>query len=92
VVNAGDGADEHPTQALLDAYMMLGRRGRLAGLTVAIVGDVLHSRVARSKVLLPHTLGADVNRSGRPPAAGRVDAWPVKTTHDLNRCCPPPPW
>src|ERR1044071_8588009 len=52
VVNAGDGTHEHPTQALLDAYTMRSRHGQLDGLNVAIVGDVLHSRVARSNVLL----------------------------------------
>ena len=52
VLNAGDGTHEHPTQALLDAYTMRSRLGRLAGLQVVIVGDVLHSRVARSNVLL----------------------------------------
>src|SRR5206468_146221 len=60
VINAGDGTHEHPTQALLDAYTMRDRLGRVEGLNVAIVGDVLHSRVARSNVLLLSTLGADV--------------------------------
>ena len=66
VVNAGDGTHEHPTQALLDAYTMRARLGRLAGLNVAIVGDVLHSRVARSNVLLLHTLGAKVTLVAPP--------------------------
>src|SRR5256886_954356 len=66
VVNAGDGTHEHPTQALLDAYTMRSRLGRLDGLSVAIVGDVLHSRVARSNVLLLHTLGARVTLVGPP--------------------------
>ena len=60
VINAGDGAHEHPTQALLDAYTMRQRTGRLEGLRVAIVGDVLHSRVARSNALLLSMLGAEV--------------------------------
>ena len=60
VVNAGDGTHEHPTQALLDAYTIRPRLGRLEGVRVAIVGDVLHSRVARSNVWLLHTLGAEV--------------------------------
>ena len=60
VVNAGDGTHEHPTQALLDAYTIRRRLGRLEGVRVAIVGDVLHSRVARSNVGLLHTLGAEV--------------------------------
>ncbi len=66
VLNAGDGTHEHPTQALLDAYTMRARLGRLAGLNVAIVGDVLHSRVARSNVLLLHTLGAKVTLVAPP--------------------------
>ncbi|MEV4282826.1 aspartate carbamoyltransferase catalytic subunit [Actinoplanes xinjiangensis] len=66
VVNAGDGTHEHPTQALLDAYTMRSRLGRLDGLRVAIVGDVLHSRVARSNVLLLTTLGAQVTVVGPP--------------------------
>ncbi|HEX8630002.1 MAG TPA: aspartate carbamoyltransferase catalytic subunit [Catenuloplanes sp.] len=66
VVNAGDGTHEHPTQALLDAYTMRSRLGRLAGLHVAVVGDVLHSRVARSNVLLLSTLGAKVTLVGPP--------------------------
>ena len=69
VLNAGDGTHEHPTQALLDAYTMRSRLGRLAGLQVAIVGDVLHSRVARSNVLLLPTLGAKVTLVGAADAA-----------------------
>ncbi len=60
VVNAGDGAHEHPTQALLDALTIRRNKGTIAGLVVAICGDVLHSRVARSNILLLHTLGARV--------------------------------
>jgi aspartate carbamoyltransferase catalytic subunit len=60
VVNAGDGAHEHPTQALLDALTIRRAKGRLAGLVVAICGDVLHSRVARSNILLLNALGARV--------------------------------
>jgi aspartate carbamoyltransferase catalytic subunit len=72
VLNAGDGTHEHPTQALLDAYTIRARLGRLAGLHVAIVGDVLHSRVARSNVLLLSTLGAKVTLVG-PPTLLPVD-------------------
>nr|WP_296076354.1 aspartate carbamoyltransferase catalytic subunit [uncultured Actinoplanes sp.] len=72
VINAGDGTHEHPTQALLDAYTMRSRLGRLDGLRVAIVGDVLHSRVARSNVLLLTTLGAEVTLVG-PPTLIPVD-------------------
>ncbi|MBW8636642.1 aspartate carbamoyltransferase catalytic subunit [Hoeflea sp. WL0058] len=60
VVNAGDGAHEHPTQALLDALTIRRAKGRIAGLTVAICGDVLHSRVARSNIILLNALGARV--------------------------------
>jgi aspartate carbamoyltransferase catalytic subunit len=60
VVNAGDGAHEHPTQALLDALTIRRRKKRIEGLTVAICGDILHSRVARSNVNLLHKLGARV--------------------------------
>ncbi len=66
IVNAGDGMHEHPTQALLDAFTIRERKGRLAGLKVAIVGDLLHSRVLRSNVLLLTKLGAEVWVSGPP--------------------------
>jgi aspartate carbamoyltransferase catalytic subunit len=60
VVNAGDGAHEHPTQALLDALTIRRNKGRIDGLTVTICGDILHSRVARSNIILLNTLGARV--------------------------------
>ncbi|WP_159586435.1 aspartate carbamoyltransferase catalytic subunit [Chelativorans xinjiangense] len=60
VVNAGDGAHEHPTQALLDALTIRRTKGRLAGLTVAICGDIVHSRVARSNIILLNAVGARV--------------------------------
>jgi aspartate carbamoyltransferase catalytic subunit len=66
VVNAGDGAHEHPTQALLDALTMRQHKGRLKGLRVAIVGDVLHSRVARSNLWLLSKMGASVVLCGPP--------------------------
>jgi aspartate carbamoyltransferase catalytic subunit len=66
VVNAGDGAHEHPTQALLDALTMRQKKGRLKGLRVAIVGDILHSRVARSNLWLLSKLGAQVVLAGPP--------------------------
>lgn len=66
VLNAGDGRHEHPTQALLDALTIRRRKGRIAGLTVAICGDVLHSRVARSNILALTSLGADVRVVGPP--------------------------
>ncbi len=64
VINAGDGAHEHPTQALLDAMTIRRRRGRLEGLVVAIIGDLTHSRVVRSNVLLLSRMGATVRVSG----------------------------
>ena len=64
IVNAGDGAHEHPTQALLDALTIREHKGRLQGLKVAIIGDILHSRVARSNVYLLSKLGASVSVAG----------------------------
>ncbi len=66
IINAGDGTHEHPTQALLDALTMMERKGRLAGLRVAIIGDLLHSRVLRSNVLLLTRMGANVIVCGPP--------------------------
>ena len=75
IVNAGDGMHEHPTQALLDAFTIRTHKKRLAGLKVAIVGDLLHSRVLRSNVLLLNMMGADVWACGpatlMPPGIGR---------------------
>ncbi len=92
VVNAGDGTHEHPTQALLDAFTirrrLKGRDARGSGLDdirVTIVGDVLHSRVARSNVLLLSSLGAQVTLAAPPtllPLA--VDAWPCAVSYDLD--------
>ena len=64
IVNAGDGAHEHPTQALLDAMTIRERKGRIEGLKVAIIGDILHSRVARSNIHLLTKLGATVSIAG----------------------------
>jgi aspartate carbamoyltransferase catalytic subunit len=66
IINAGDGMHEHPTQALLDAFTIRERKGRIAGLKVAIIGDLLHSRVMRSNVLLLTRLGAEVHVSAPP--------------------------
>jgi aspartate carbamoyltransferase catalytic subunit len=66
VINAGDGTNEHPTQALLDAATMLHRLGRIEGLKVAICGDIRHSRVARSNAKLLPRLGAEVRLAGPP--------------------------
>ena len=64
VINAGDGKREHPTQALLDALTIINRRGKVKGLKIAICGDILHSRVARSNIYLMNMLGAEVNVVG----------------------------
>ena len=89
VVNAGDGTHEHPTQALLDAYTMRQRLGRVEGLKVTIVGDVLHSRVARSNVLLLKTLGAEVTLVAPPTLLPTgVDAWPAEVSYDLDAVLP----
>jgi aspartate carbamoyltransferase catalytic subunit len=66
IINAGDGMHEHPTQALLDAFTIREHKKRIEGLKVAVVGDLLHSRVLRSNVLLLTKLGADVWLSGPP--------------------------
>ncbi|HEV8274079.1 MAG TPA: aspartate carbamoyltransferase catalytic subunit [Streptosporangiaceae bacterium] len=109
VINAGDGAHEHPTQALLDAFTIrrrfgrgsgpgtgrgaqggpAGRGGTLDGLRVTIVGDILHSRVARSNVILLNTLGAEVLLVAPPtllPVA--VDTWPCSIEYDLDAALP----
>jgi aspartate carbamoyltransferase catalytic subunit len=89
VVNAGDGTHEHPTQALLDSFTMRRRLGRVEGLKVTIVGDVLHSRVARSNVLLLHTLGAEVTLVAPPTLLPvGVDAWPAAVSYDLDGVLP----
>ncbi len=67
IVNAGDGANEHPTQALLDAMTIRERKGEIAGLNVAIIGDILHSRVARSNIHLLTKLGAKIRVAGPKP-------------------------
>ncbi|MDP3711860.1 MAG: aspartate carbamoyltransferase catalytic subunit [Mycobacteriales bacterium] len=89
VINAGDGTHEHPTQALLDAYTMRQRLGRLEGLRVTIVGDILHSRVARSNVLLLATLGAEVTLVAPPTLLPvGVGAWPCEVSYDLDAVLP----
>jgi aspartate carbamoyltransferase catalytic subunit len=89
VVNAGDGTHEHPTQALLDAYTMRSRLGRIEGLRVAIVGDVLHSRVARSNIALLNTLGAKVTLVAPPTLVPvGVGSWPVDVSYDLDAVVP----
>jgi aspartate carbamoyltransferase catalytic subunit len=89
VVNAGDGTHEHPTQALLDAFTMRSRLGRLEGLQVTLVGDILHSRVARSNVLLLRTLGAEVTLVAPPTLIPvGVEDWPAQVSYDFDRVLP----
>ena len=85
VVNGGDGTHEHPTQALLDAQTIRRRKGKIAGLTVAICGDILHSRVARSNIQLLSTMGARVRLVAPPtllPAA--VDRYGVDVFNNIR--------
>jgi aspartate carbamoyltransferase catalytic subunit len=86
VINAGDGSHEHPTQALLDALTIRNHKGRLDGLRVAICGDVLHSRVARSNILLLNMMGSQVRLVAPPtlvpPAVERLG---VEVFHDMRR-------
>ena len=85
VINAGDGSHEHPTQALLDALTIRRRLGRLEGLTIAICGDVLHSRVARSNLLLLTTMGARVRVIGpRTLLPADVERYGVEVFHDMK--------
>ena len=85
IVNAGDGAHQHPTQALLDCLTIKQRFGSLDGLRIAIVGDIKHSRVARSDIFAMATLGAEVILVGPPTLLPlNTDGWPVKTTTDLD--------
>jgi len=89
VLNAGDGTHEHPTQALLDVYTIRERLGRLEGIRVAIVGDVLHSRVARSLSFALVKMGADVTLVGPPTLIPPdVAAWGVQVSHDVDAVVP----
>ena len=86
VINAGDGTHEHPTQALLDALTIRRRKGRLEGLTVAICGDVLHSRVARSNIHLLTTMGSRVRVVGPPTLMpAEAERLGVEVFHDMER-------
>jgi aspartate carbamoyltransferase catalytic subunit len=85
VINAGDGQHEHPTQALLDALSMRRAFGRIEGLTVAICGDVLHSRVARSNVILLQQQGVNVRLVGpRTLMPSEVDRWGAAVFNDMR--------
>ncbi len=85
VINAGDGTHEHPTQGLLDLMTIREAKGRIAGLTVAIVGDILHSRVARSNIWGLHALGAHVRLVGPSTLMpAQADQLPVEIFTDLR--------
>ncbi len=89
VVNAGDGWHEHPTQALLDCYTIRQRLGTVAGKHIAIVGDVKHSRVARSDSLAFSALGAEVTVVAPPTLLPpSLAGWPVNVSHDLDAVLP----
>jgi aspartate carbamoyltransferase catalytic subunit len=86
VINAGDGSHEHPTQALLDALAIRRRKGTLQGLTVAICGDILHSRVARSNIALLNAMGAYVRVvAPRTLLPAAIDRLGVEVFHDMRR-------
>lgn len=86
IINAGDGQHQHPTQALLDAVTMRQHIGDVHGKTVLIVGDILHSRVARSNVDLLSILGANVVLVAPPTLLPLgVENWPCRVTHDLDQ-------
>lgn len=85
VINAGDGTNEHPTQALLDAFTMMEKKGRIEGLRVAIVGDILHSRVAKSNIYLLTKFGAEVRLIGPPTLVPKgLEQLGVKTFYDME--------
>jgi len=85
VINAGDGSHEHPTQALLDAYTIRRRLGRLDGIKVSIVGDIEHSRVVRSNILLLGKMGAEVTVAGpRTMMPAGIAAMGVRVVHTIE--------
>ena len=85
VVNAGDGSHPHPTQALLDCYTIRQKFGEVAGKKIAIVGDIRHSRVARSNVAAFTALGAEVVLVAPPTLLPpSLEGWPVTVSHDLD--------
>jgi aspartate carbamoyltransferase catalytic subunit len=87
IINAGDGINEHPTQALLDAFSMQEKFGKLEGLKVAIIGDIMHSRVALSNMYLLRKMGAEVTVAGPPTLIPPhlAEALDVRVEYDLVR-------
>ncbi len=89
VINAGDGAHEHPTQALLDTFTMLQHKGSFQGLKVAIIGDILHSRVARSNIFALSKLGAKVTLVGPPTLVPeKFKEMGVEISYDFDNIIP----
>jgi len=85
VINAGDGCHEHPTQALLDLFTVKEKFGKIKGIKISIIGDILHSRVARSNIWGFKKLGADVIVCGPPPLIPKdIEKTGVKVTFDIN--------
>jgi len=85
VINAGDGINEHPTQALLDAFTIKEKIGKIEGLKIAIVGDILHSRVAKSNIYLLTKFGAEVRLIGPPTLVPQeLEKLGVKVFHDMD--------
>ncbi|MFA5354722.1 MAG: aspartate carbamoyltransferase catalytic subunit [Thermodesulfovibrionales bacterium] len=84
VINAGDGMNEHPTQALLDAFSIIEKKGSLDGLKVAIVGDILHSRVAKSNIYLLSLFDTEVRLVGPPTLIPEFRDYPVKVFYDME--------
>lgn len=87
IVNAGDGINEHPTQALLDAYSMKEKFGTLEGLKVAIIGDIMHSRVALSNMYLLKKMGAEITIAGPPTLIPKyiTEAMDVRVEYNLKK-------
>jgi len=87
IVNAGDGINEHPTQALLDAFSMKEKTGRLEGLKVAIIGDIMHSRVALSNIYLLGKMGAEVTIAGPPTLIPKYisEAFDVRVEYNVKK-------
>ncbi len=87
IVNAGDGINEHPTQALLDAFSMREKTGRLEGLKVAIIGDIMHSRVALSNIYLLSKMGAEIMVAGPPTLIPKyiTEAFGIRVEYNIKK-------
>src|SRR3954452_969615 len=87
IINAGDGINEHPTQALLDAFSIIEKLGTLKGVRVAIIGDILHSRVAQSNIYLLKKMGAEVIVCGPPTLIPKYmeEAFGVRVEYNLKK-------